>query len=362
MSSDKADSHKNAKTIDPLPPDNVLFGHSPALAFVRRRADKVCQTDVPVLLYGDAGTGKETLARWIHSHSIHRAGQFVKVNCAAIPGSLFESELFGYEKGAFTGAIGSKPGRVELAHGGTLFLDEIVSLDLGLQSKLLHVLQDGRFSRLGDEVERTVSTRIICSTNRDLDQEIEAGRFRADLFYRISVLQLRLPPLRERKEDIPLLAEYLRTAYEKQFLKKSDPFNGEILKFLQNLNWPGNMRELSNAIARYVLIGAEAAIIAEPLERPRSTSATDRSQQHGAISMKRITKEAIREMEHKLILEALRDNQWNRRKTAKELKISYRTLIYKIRDSGLIQRAGRAAPVGQGASARAAAKSVISAE
>jgi two-component system response regulator AtoC len=360
MAFEKVDNHKNVDAIDDLPPDDVLFGLSPALALVRRRADKICQTDVPVLLCGEAGTGKETVARWIHSHSIYRSGQFVKVNCAAIPESLFESELFGYEKGAFTGAHSSKPGRVELAHRGTLFLDEIVNLGLSSQSKLLHFLQDGCFSRLGDETERTINTRFICSTNRELDREIKAGRFRADLFYRISVFQLRLPRLRERREDIPLLAEYLRTSYEKQFVKKSDPLNSEILNFLQNLNWPGNMRELSNAIARYVLIGPEAAIILNT--HGRQTSATDLSQEHESIPLKRIAKEAIREMERKVILEALRDNQWNRRKTAKALKISYRTLIYKIRDSGLFLRAVQPAPVGQGVPARTTAKSAYSAD
>src|SRR5437868_13796687 len=186
-----------------LPPDDVLFGRSLVMAGVRRRVEKICATNVPVLVCGDAGTGKETLAKWIHGRSPYRAGEFVKVNCAAIPGTLLESELFGYEKGGFTGAHTSKPGRVEQAEKGTLFLDEIADLDMGLQSKLLHFVQDGSFSRIGGETEKIVETRLICATNRNLETEIEAGRFRADLYYRISVLQVRLPRLADRREDVP---------------------------------------------------------------------------------------------------------------------------------------------------------------
>jgi len=187
------------------------------MAEIRVRAEKICHTDVPVLLGGDGGTGKEALARWIHARSNYAQGQFVKVNCAAIPGTLLESELFGYEKGAFTGAHAAKPGRVEIAHNGTLFLDEIADLEMALQSKILHFLQDGRFSRIGDQAERTVNVRVICATNKDLEQEIASGNFRADLFYRINVVRFHLPRLRERKEDIPLLAEYFRKLHEQHF-------------------------------------------------------------------------------------------------------------------------------------------------
>src|ERR1700722_9984081 len=206
-----------------LPADEVVFGTSRAMEEVKQKALKICRTDVAVLLLGEGGTGKEVLARWIHRNSRYSSGEFVKVNCAAIPGSLLESELFGHERGAFTGANASKPGRVELAHQGTLFLDEIADLDFALQSKLLHFLHDGRFSRIGDEVERSVETRLICSSNRNLEQEIEAQNFRSDLFYRVSVVQLKLPSLSERKEDIPVLAEYLRTAFEKEFRMQSEP-------------------------------------------------------------------------------------------------------------------------------------------
>ncbi len=327
----------HTEPIDFLPPDEVVFGRSAKMAELRVRAAKVCGTSVAVLLQGDGGTGKEVLARWIHKHSPYNNGQFVKVNCAAIPGTLLESELFGYEKGAFTGAHGVKPGRVELAHQGTLFLDEIADLDLGLQSKLLHFLQDGHFSRIGDESERAVETRLLCATNKNLEQEIEQGRFRADLFYRINVVCLKLPRLCERGEDIPLLAEYFLNQFERKFEKKAEPLTKGMMRYLQNLDWPGNIRELSNGIARHVLIGAEASITQEPIFRqPSATSANQFAA--GTIPLKQIAREAIREREKSYILEALQANQWNRRRTAKALKISYRALIYKIRNVGLLAR------------------------
>lgn len=332
------------ETDKPLPPDDVVFGRSTAMAVLRKRAEKVSQTNLPVLVCGDRGTGKEVLARWVHAHSNYSNGPFVKVNCAAIPGNLLESELFGYEKGAFTGAHTSKPGRVESADNGTLFLDEITDLNRSLQSKLLHFLQDGRFSRLGDSCERSVQTRLICSTSRTLESEIDAGRFQADLFYRISVVQLRLPPLRERREDIPLLAEYLRALYEKQFAKQSERFGAAILNHWQNQAWSGNLRELGNGIARYVLMGPES----EPQRaaaRPSAASPND-AFRAGVVPLKRIAEEAVREMERDLILEALRANRWNRRRAAESLKISYRALIYKIRHAGIAQRNSYAVPGG----------------
>jgi two-component system, NtrC family, response regulator AtoC len=334
MPSEKPGKNKGMKPIDLLPPDGVLFGRSAAMQEIRQRAAKVCETDIPVFLSGDAGTGKEVLARWIHKHSLRCNGVFVKVNCAAIPGALLESELFGYEKGAFTGAVACKPGRVELAQNGTLFLDEIADLDLGLQSKLLQFLQDGHFSRIGGETERAVDARLICASNKDLEREIQSGSFRADLYYRINVVRLRLPRLQERREDIAVLAEYFREQYEKQFAKESVPLDPEVLRYLRSLKWPGNLRELSNGIARYVLMGPEAAIITEFSKR--STVAVQASSgETNAIPLKRIAKKAIRDMERSVILETLRAHQWNRRKTAQALKISYRALIYKIRNAGL---------------------------
>jgi two-component system response regulator AtoC len=337
MFAPKPSKNTNTQPIDFLPPDEVVFGWSAKMMGLRQRAVKVCGTIVPVLLHGDGGTGKEVLARWIHKHSAYHNGRFVKVNCAAIPGTLLESELFGYEKGAFTGAHAWKPGRVELAHQGTLFLDEIADLDLGLQSKLLQFLQDGHFMRIGDETERVVETRVICATNKDLEHEIDLGRFRADLYYRINVVCLKLPRLRERGEDIPLLAEYFLSQFQKTFERKAEPLSKGMMRYLQNLDWPGNIRELSNDMARYVLIGPEGITPQEPIVRQHNTTAANLLA-GGTIPLKQIAKEAVRERERNYILEALQANQWNRRKTAKDLKISYRALLYKIRNVGLLAR------------------------
>src|SRR4029077_9798719 len=205
MPGEKTRKYRGTEPVDILPPEDVIFGRSLAMLQVRRLATKICGTNVPVLLNGSGGTGKEVLARWIHKQSPVSAGQFVKVNCAAIPGSLLESELFGYEKGAFTGAHTSKPGRVELAHKGTLFLDEIADLGMDLQCKLLQFLQDGRFSRIGGESEKVVEARLICATNKNMEEQNELGRFFADLYYRINVVRVRLPHWRGRDEDIAVL-------------------------------------------------------------------------------------------------------------------------------------------------------------
>jgi two-component system, NtrC family, response regulator AtoC len=326
--------------IDLLPPDELLFGRSAAMTEVRSLAAKVCNINAPVLLCGDGGTGKETLARWIHTHSRNSGGQFVKVNCAAIPGALLESELFGYEKGAFTGAYASNPGRVEQAQNGTLFLDEIADLESGLQSKLLQFLQDGRYSRIGGEEEKLVETRLICATNKELRNEIDRGTFRADLYYRINVVRMRLPRLRERSEDIPMIAEYFRTQFQERFEKAAEPLSRGMLQYLQNLDWPGNIRELSNGIARHVLVGAEAKLAPGPISY-RSNGASGDSNSASTIPLKDVAKEVVRTREKGFILHALRANKWNRRKTAEQLKISYRALIYKIREAGLIPKRPR---------------------
>src|SRR5208283_5691900 len=184
---------------------HIYFGPSEAMQAVRQRVDRAAALNVPILILGESGTGKEVLARFIHNRSPWSGGPFVKVNCPAIPGTLIESELFGYERGAFTGANNPKPGRVEMAHRGTLFLDEIAELDAMLQAKLLQLLQDGQFSRIGAQGDTKVEVRVVCSTNRELHEEIEHGNFRSDLFYRIAAMTIHLPPLRERAVDLPVI-------------------------------------------------------------------------------------------------------------------------------------------------------------
>ncbi len=319
-----------------LPSEEIIFGRSAAMQPIQQMVGKILATDLPVLIQGENGTGKGLLAQYIHSRSKFASGSWVKVNCAAIPGSLLESELFGYEKGAFTDAHTSKPGYVEVADNGTLFLDEISDLDLSLQAKTLQLLQDGQYSRIGDTQERHVNTRVICATNRRLEDEIAAGRFRQDLFYRINVVTINLPPLRERREDIPGLASYFLERLNARFDREAPPFPEEAMEAFARMEWRGNIRELENVVARYAIMGALDGVTAENnLKRPSNPMKVSVD---GTVSLKVIAKQAVREMESNVILQVLRENKWNRRKAANALNISYRALIYKIQEAGLAQR------------------------
>src|SRR5262244_384935 len=213
------------QSIGEIPPEAVIIGHSEAMLAVCERLARLASANVPVLIQGESGTGKDIIARLIHQRSPWKTGPYVKVNCPAIPGTLLESELFGYEKGAFTGAYGMKPGRVEMAHRGTLFLDEISELDLGLQSKLLQLLQDGQFCRIGAQEDKKVEVRVVCATNRVLEDEIENGTFRQDLFYRINVVNVQLPPLRERRADIEDLVNYFLEFYNRKYNCRAKAFS-----------------------------------------------------------------------------------------------------------------------------------------
>ncbi len=232
---------------------------------LRQRIGKVASSGVPILIQGDSGTGKGLLACFIHNFSASTPSPFVKVNCAAIPGALLESELFGYEKGAFTGAHSVKPGRVELADGGTLFLDGIDEIDMSLQAKLLQLLQDGQFNRIGGQEDRRVRLRVICATNHQLENEILQGRFRQDLFYRINVVSLQLPLLRSRSEDIADLAAYFLKAHQVRHNVPVKPLSQPVVRLLEKHPWPGNIRELENLIERYVILGSEDSISTELL-------------------------------------------------------------------------------------------------
>jgi two-component system response regulator AtoC len=319
-----------------LPPEHIYFGPSETMQAVRQKVLRAAGLNVPVLVLGESGTGKEVLARFIHERSPWREGPFVKVNCPAIPGTLLESELFGFQKGSFTGAHASKPGRIELAQGGTLFLDEIAELDASLQAKLLHVLQDGHFTSIGDHEEKRVDARVICATNRKLRREIETGGFRADLFYRINVISITLPPLRERRDDIPYLVEYLRQQFNRRYQRDARPVSREVLQLLQQRTWPGNVRELENCLARYVILGSEEAFHLERTEDEKKPfHFSYEVSEDGKIPLKRFAQQVTRRMERDLILKVLQDNHWNRRKSAEVLKISYRALLYKVRQAGL---------------------------
>jgi two-component system response regulator AtoC len=323
------------QSLGAFPPESVIFGKTETMQALRSRMDKVASANVPVLIHGESGTGKDIVARMIHGVSPWKGGPFVKVNCPAIPGTLLESELFGYEKGAFTGAYGMKPGRVEMAHRGTLFLDEISELDLSLQSKLLQLLQDGQFCRIGAQEDKKVEVRIVCATNRQLETEIENGSFRADLYYRINVVNLFMPPLRERRADIPLLIDYFLDFYNRKYNCRAKVLSAELMAGLQKYHWPGNIRELENLIKRYVILGSEDVISSELVVRHEKDRYDEDINLDGPISLKKLTRQATRDLERKIILRVLQAHHWNRKQAAKALCISYRALLYKIRDAGL---------------------------
>src|SRR6202030_3078507 len=292
----------SSTTISPLvqplgemPPEAVVFGGTDAMRALRERLAKIAGANVPVLIQGESGTGKDIIARMIHASSPWKTGPWVKVNCPAIPGTLLESELFGYERGAFTGAYGTKPGRVEMAHGGSLFLDEIGEMELGIQAKLLQLLQDGQFCRIGAQEDKKVEVRVVCATNRKLEEEIENGTFRSDLFYRINVVNLHLPPLRERASDIPELVAYFLEYHNRKYNCRARALSSELMSDLRKYHWPGNIRELENLVKRYVILGNEEVIAADLA--PRETDFFNAEiPVDGQISLKKLTRQAVREL------------------------------------------------------------------
>lgn len=328
MALPKNSSHRE---VEPNVTESVLFGRSPAMDTVRKQIAAIASANVPVLIEGESGTGKDVLARFIHSRSPWSPGNFVKVNCAAIPATLLESELFGYERGAFTGADRSKRGRVELANRGTLFLDEIAELDLSVQAKLLQLLQDGQFCRIGGEHDEQVELRLICATNRRLHEEIDRSRFRADLFYRINVINVRMPALRERSCDVPALADHFIGLYNDRFNRQAKSLSESLLKALQTHSWPGNVRELENLMKRYVILDTEDCILTELSAGNVFVPSLPDALLNGEVSLKKITREAVRQIEQQVILKILQNNYGNRTRAARALQISYRALLYKLK-------------------------------
>src|SRR5258708_6777609 len=244
------------ENVSDLPPVEVFFGRTKEMEGIRRKLEMVSRSNVAVLIQGESGTGKELCARLIHGSS-DSPGELVKVSCPAIPAGLIETELFGYEKGAFTGATSTKRGRLEQAHGGTLFLDEVGSLDIGVQSKLLQVLQDGSFMRVGGHETRTIQTRVVSVANRDLRDQVADGTFRLDFLYRINAVTIHLPPLRRRTEDLPQLVDYLIGHHAQVFRVNPVPLSRNAMRLMQKYEWPGNIRQLDNLMRSYVLMGSE---------------------------------------------------------------------------------------------------------
>jgi two-component system, NtrC family, response regulator AtoC len=327
-----------------LPPEAVIFGETAAMQDVRQKLERVAGANLSILITGESGTGKDIIARLLHLYSPWSNGPFVKVNCPAIPGSLLESELFGYERGAFTGALGTKPGRVELAHRGTLFLDEISELDPALQAKLLQVLQDGQFSRIGSQEDTKVEVRVVSATNRELHRQIDEGNFRHDLFYRIAAMTIQLPALRERAIDIPLISEYLLQYYNDKLNGRAPMLRPALLEKMQRYPWPGNVRQLENLIKRYVVMGTEDVILSELLQTNDRDTLPELSFD-GPVSLKKLTRQTVRKVEGRIILGALHANNWNRKKAARALGISYRALLYKLKEVGIPQRRASASAI-----------------
>jgi nitrogen regulation protein NR(I) len=369
---------------DPRPEDSAtrgrfrLVGESPAIQQLYQVVEKVADTPSTVLITGESGTGKELIARALHDNSSRRNGPFIKINCAAIPKTLMESELFGYEKGAFTGAVGSKPGRFELAHGGSLFLDEIGEIPVEMQVKLLRVLQESEFERVGGIKTIKVDVRLITATNRDLAAEIVSGGFREDLFYRLNVVPIHLPPLRDRKEDIPLLVDHFIARFNERLKKQITHIEPEAIDRLLTHQWPGNIRELENVIERTILfcegssihlrdlpgelggaprqsVGAPTAAVHAPSEdKPASTSASSSNLpvQASSASLPQASatmpgvgeevgslKEAVRaeteRVERELIQRALDETAGNVTQAARKLQISRKSLQIKMKELGL---------------------------
>ncbi len=298
--------------------------------------EQVADSELTVLIRGESGTGKEIVARMLHNLSGRKSGPFVKVNCAAIPRELLEAELFGYEKGAFTGAHKTKPGRFETANRGTIFLDEIGDMPLELQSKLLQVLEQYEFMRVGGVKTIRVDTRIVCATNRDLEKGIKGGTIREDLYYRLNEVTLNLPPLRERMDDIPLLIEHFLQKYGALYKKKYRAISSATIELLRDFDWPGNVRQLENVI-KQIVVREDENIALDTVKR-QSTATSDQpsppvsSSGAGNLSLKRRVGAAVAAEEKALISQALNQTNWNRRKAAQLLDISYRSLLYKIKE------------------------------
>ncbi|MCH7644269.1 MAG: sigma-54-dependent Fis family transcriptional regulator [Myxococcales bacterium] len=328
----------------------LLTGDNPKMREIRDIIEQVADTDITVLIRGESGTGKEVVARTLFQLSDRRNQPFVKVNCAALPSELLESELFGFEKGAFTGAHKRKLGKFEYANHGTIFLDEISEMHPSLQAKLLQVLQDGEFSRLGSESDVHVDTRIIAATNRNLEEAVADGTFREDLYYRLNVVTVQLPPLRDRREAVPLLVEQFLQKNNEQYHKNVTQLSPETMEIFTKYHWPGNVRELENLVRRMVVLGNEDAVVEEikltgSRQQAREEASdsldlgalgADFSSEQG-IDLKAISRRAAQLAEKGVIEKVLQATRWNRKEAAQRLQISYKALLYKMKENGLSQ-------------------------
>ena len=335
------------------PADAAVFvSSSPKMLEMWNVASRVARTDVPVLILGESGAGKEVVARFIHRHSRRADKPVVKVNCAALPQDLLESELFGYERGAFTGAVGEKPGKFELADKGCILLDEIGEMPTNLQAKLLHVLEDGEFSRLGGKRPSKVDVRVVALTNRKLHEAIPRGEFRDDLYFRLSVVKIDIPPLRERREDIPVLATYFLRRHRDSLGSSIEELPAELIDAFMRYEWPGNVRQLENTIRRYLILPEldmelpmVTAVSASSQEAPKRAVAAAAVSggtlpvatvvqfpgPKDSVSLKKVSSMAAERAERELVLHVLQQTNWNRSQAARRLNICYRALLNKLK-------------------------------
>jgi len=313
-----------------------IVGNSPAMQEVYKTVGKVAKADATVLITGESGTGKELVAEALHYNSNRRSGPIVKVSCAALPETLLEAELFGHEKGSFTGAMTQRRGRFEMADKGTIFLDEIGEMSLPMQTKLLRVLQERKIERVGSSLPIKVDIRIICATNKDLQRQVEQQKFRDDLFYRLNVINIHMPPLRDRKEDIPALVEHFLAKHRYSATAQPAAISEEALKRLMEYDWPGNVRELENVVERAVVLSRGQIITSREL--PFGDHEGDGHEEEGGDEVsveKSFFKKSVAQFEKDLIMKALRDANGNRSKAAEMLGIYRRLLYAKIKEYGL---------------------------
>jgi two-component system response regulator AtoC len=307
----------------------VFFSNCTKMRKIKMLIDEIAKTDISILIKGESGTGKEVVAEAIHLSSNRSEKPFLKVNCAAIPRGIIESELFGFEKGAFTGAYLKKPGKFELANEGTILLNEIGEVDISVQGKLLQVLQDGTFSRLGGDGDIEVDARVITTTRDHLEMSVRQGRFREDLFFRINGMSITVPPLRDRKEQILPLSQYFIDLYKTKYRKTVADLSPKTISFLREYHWPGNIRELENLIKRIVIFGDEGAVTGDFPNQIKPDSPDD-SKEKNTFDLKEVGRRASEVAEREIIQATLNETHWNRKEAARLLRVSYKALLYKI--------------------------------
>jgi two-component system, NtrC family, response regulator AtoC len=325
--------------VELLNDGSFFVSSNPAMLSIREQIEKIADYDVPVLILGESGTGKEVVARLLHSRSSRARHRFLKVNCAALPASLLESELFGYERGAFTGAIRCNPGKFEFCDSGTILLDEIGEIPPALQAKLLHVLQDKTFSRLGGHASIQLDVRVIAATNVDIDEALESGRLRKDLYYRLNTFIIRIPPLRSRPDEIPLLFDHFIRRFAANYECQVAPLSRRLIAACMDYPWPGNIRELQNFAQRLLIQGDQEQALQELLASGQAmaadNSALNSVREAPSLDLKVLGRQVKSRAEKPTIIRILQETRYNRKAAARRLKISYKGLLLKLREYGL---------------------------